>query len=201
MVKISIVEIKLSLLLHLNSIDTNSEIRKLEPTRTVIMGLNRRQTTENFKYRSIPKGDINIILSFHYYSPYAFTHYKTNWTEFNELGIGTNYPGWAIDKTHGTIDDEKKRTTIEKWTKYSLEKEIMLAVDISQKYGLKLFYGEFGCFPSTSDEQRLRWYNDIIEIFNKQNIAWSHWNYKNDFPLVDPSTLKPNKDFISILMK
>lgn len=182
-----------------------AELRKLEPQRTIIMGSNRWQSPDTFKDLRIPEGDTNLILSFHFYSPLAFTHYKTWWSEFKDLGLNTEYPGWSIDTVNNNLTDEKKRATIKNWTSYctkdSLEKELLQAITIADKHHLQLFCGEFGCFPSSAREDRLRWYNDIIDIYKKHNIAWSHWNYKNDFPIVDEKTLQQDKEIVSILMK
>ncbi len=171
------------------------EIRVLEPSRTIIMGSNRWQTVENFKYLRIPQGDTNIILSFHFYSPLAFTHYQSPWSEFKDLGLGTTYPGWAIDTVNNKITDERKVATIAKWTNYctknSLSYQINQAVEIAKTHNLQLYCGEFGCFPTSDLNSRLRWYEDVIDIFKKNDIAWSHWNYKNDFPIVDTVTLTP----------
>ena len=37
-----------------------------------------------------------------------------------------------------------------------------------------------------------RWYEDIMEVFRKNNISCCHWGWKNDFPCVDEKTLEPN---------
>ena len=46
-----------------------------------------------------------------------------------------------------------------------------------------------------------RLYADLMIIFNKHDIAWTHWNYKNDFPVVDSLTLEPIEEIVGIFME
>jgi hypothetical protein len=39
----------------------------------------------------------------------------------------------------------------------------------------------------------------MISIFNKYDIAWAHWNYKNDFPVVSEG-LEPINDLLEIMV-
>ena len=80
-----------------------------------------------------------------------------------------------------------------------IDEEIRQAVEIADKKGLKLYCGEFGAYPTTPLELRIKWYQDMITIFDKYNIAWTHWNYKNDFPIVDEN-LEPIKEILDIMI-
>jgi endoglucanase len=71
---------------------------------------------------------------------------------------------------------------------------------VADRYGLPLYCGEFGCFPSTPPELRNTYYRDLISVFDKLGISWTHWNYKNDFPVVDNRTLEPIDAVISALI-
>lgn len=182
-----------------------SEIRTLEPERTIIMGSNKWQTVGTFKELKVPEGDKNIILSFHYYEPFLLTHYQAPWTNIKDLTVAIFYPGQMVDTTlYASIDEEELRLVKARNSyndRSTLEKDIHQAVEIAQKFGLKLYCGEFGCFPTTDMSMRQAWYEDMIAIFDKHNIAWAHWNYKNDFPVVDSETLEPIKELTSILVK
>ena len=182
-----------------------SEIRKLEPDRTIIMGSNKWQTVGTFKDLQVPENDKNIILSFHYYEPFLLTHYTAPWSRIKDLRIDFKYPGQMIDTTlYKTLDNdnlelvkEYNRTT----GRDTLDNDIYQAVEIAHRYKLPLYCGEFGCYPSTDMSLRQLWYKDMMAVFDKYNIAWAHWNYKNDFPVVDAETLEPITDLTSILVK
>lgn len=182
-----------------------SEIRKLEPERTIIMGSNNWQTVGTFKDLRVPDGDENIILSFHYYEPFLLTHYQAPWTNLEDLTVEINYPGMLVDTTTYTnLDPDELQIVKERngyWDKERIEEDILQAVEVAQEHNLPLFCGEFGCYPTTDMSTRQAWYRDMIAIFDKHDIAWAHWNYKNDFPAVDAETLEPIEELTSILIK
>jgi endoglucanase len=182
-----------------------SEIRIMEPERTVIMGSNNWQTVGTFKDLKVPPNDKNIILSFHYYEPMLVTHYQAGWTDIRDLTPPVHYPGLAVDTAYiEELNDEELRLIRHRnrvSNRETLEKDILQAVEVAGTYKLPLYCGEFGCFPSTPMSVRQFWYADMIAIFDSHHIAWAHWNYKNDFPVVDARTLEPIEDLVSILVK
>jgi len=182
-----------------------SEIRKLEPQRTIVMGSNNWQTVGTFKDLRVPQGDKNIILSFHYYEPFLLTHYQAPWTNIKDVTAQINYPGQMIQKeVFEKLDPDEQELVKDRNTfndRVSLDKDIYQAVKVAEKYGLKLYCGEFGCFPTTDIKLRQVWYENMVAVFDKYDIAWAHWNYKNDFPVVDAETLEPIKELTSILVE
>ncbi|MCM2680475.1 glycoside hydrolase family 5 protein [Echinimonas agarilytica] len=181
-----------------------SEVRQLEPNRTIIMGSNRWQQVETFEALQVPQNDPNIMLSFHYYTPFNLTHYRSPWTANKDYTGPVSYPGQTVSNedlaaqpaelaahltgNNGTFDREV------------MAKHIEQAVRVAQKHGLKLYCGEFGAFPTTDLSMRQEWYRDLMSIFNQYDIAWAHWNYKNDFPLVSEQ-LEPDDSLLDILLE
>ena len=182
-----------------------SEIRILEPERTIVMGSNNWQTVSTFKDLKVPPNDKNIMLSFHYYTPMLVTHYRAGWTDIKDLTVEVRYPGLAVDTSHTDDLSEEELALIGRYNhvnnRQTLEQDILQAVEVAEKYNLPLYCGEFGCFPSTPVSVRQSWYADMIGIFNRHHIAWAHWNYKNDFPVVDAKTLEPIEALVSVMMK
>jgi endoglucanase len=82
--------------------------------------------------------------------------------------------------------------------KKRLEEIMFPAIEAAKKSNLPLYCGEFGVYPTIPDEISYKWYKDVCEIFNENNIAYCHWCYKGDFPVVgEKSTL--NRKLVSIL--
>lgn len=181
-------------------------VRENEPERIIVVGSNLWQQVHTFKDLKVPEGDKNLILSFHYYEPFILTHYRTSWSGILQNYHGpVHYPGHSVTKSdfEGLEPDliARLQASNADWNMEHFEKDMMKAKKVAEAYGLQLFCGEFGAFPSTPIETRMAYYSDIISVFNKLDIAWTHWNYKNDFPVVDAETLEPIDEIVSILMQ
>lgn len=180
-----------------------ADIRLREPNRVVVIGSNRWQIPATFVDLKLPEGDTNIILSFHFYTPSTLTHHLAPWTDTYEYKGPVNYPGWIVDTNNYKGLSEKTVATMRRYAngyfdKDVLEKEMMPAIEVAQKYKLPLFCGEYGIFPSISEDLSLRWYKDVCEIFNKHHIAYCHWAYKGDFPVVGEKSV-PNRNLVNVL--
>ena len=81
----------------------------------------------------------------------------------------------------------------------ALEEIMRPAIEVARQHGLPLYCGEFGAFPTTPVEMRQRLYADLREIFDRNDIAWAHWNYKDDFPLVTKE-LEPISELVDVLV-
>ncbi len=180
-------------------------VRKNEPGRKIVVGSNLWQQVYTFPDLKIPENDTNLILSFHDYEPFLFTHYKTPWNPLYVKYEGeVHYPGYTVDtamyaKLEGELL-EKIKNDNGYFDKAVLEEHIMIAKKVADEFGLPLYCGEFGCFPSTPMDDRIRLYTDLMDIFKRNDIAWTHWNYKNDFPVVDEETLEPITEIVNILI-
>lgn len=180
-----------------------SDIRTREPKRTIVVGSNRWQLTDTFPDLKVPENDKNIILSFHFYTPMALTHHKAPWTPIAEYDGPVNYPGQIVDTAKYAGLSESTVKVMKDYAngyfdKAKLKKIMDPAIKVAKEKKLPLFCGEFGIYPTIPEETKLRWYKDMCEIFNENNIASCHWCYKGDFPVVDSNGV-PNRKLISIL--
>ncbi len=114
-----------------------SELRKLEPERTIIMGSNNWQTVGSFKDLRVPENDKNIILSFHYYEPFIITHYKAPWSSLKDLDVPVYYPGPHIKpEDYDKIDPELAevvKTLNQNFDLNAIDTEIKQAVYVAAK--------------------------------------------------------------------
>ncbi|MBN2010555.1 glycoside hydrolase family 5 protein [candidate division KSB1 bacterium] len=177
-------------------------IRVREPERTIVIGSNRWQIADTFPQLKVPENDSNIILSFHFYTPMPITHHKASWTAIAEYSGPVHYPGQVIEPKDMQGLSEKALAMLE-WsngyfTKDSLEKVMMPAMKVAQEKNLPLFCGEFGVYPTIDDSIRLQYYKDLCDIFKRNNIAYCHWCYKGDFPVVGENST-PQQPLASIL--
>jgi endoglucanase len=181
-------------------------VRVNEPERMIVVGSNKWQQVYNFKDLKIPENDKNLILSFHFYEPFIFTHYTAYWTgALSKYDGDVNYPGMTVDEAvyadyEGELLESMKVQNGD-FNADVFEEKFMLAKKVADEYGLQLYCGEFGCFPSTPMDLRVELYKDYMKVFDKLDIAWTHWNYKNDFPVVDAETLEPIEEIVTALTK
>lgn len=165
-------------------------VRELEPKRTIIIGSNRWQAFDQVKNLRVPEQDKNIIISFHFYNPFPLTHYRASWTEQKENPLKVYYPGYIVKKE----DVEQLTPELQKrwgWLARSyndintLEKQILQALDAATAMGRKLYLGEFGCLRGAGEENRLRWFRDVVSLCDKYGIAYASWDYKGAFGIID----------------
>ena len=170
-------------------------VRKLEPKRTIIIGSNRWQAYDQVKNLLVPEQDKNIIISFHFYNPFPLTHYRASWTEQKENPLKVYYPGYIVKKE----DVEKLTPELQKrwgWLARSyndintLEKQILQALDAATAMGRKLYLGEFGCLRGAGEENRLRWFRDVVSLCEKYGIAYASWDYKGGFGIIDKGQIQ-----------
>jgi endoglucanase len=178
-------------------------LRKREPERVIVIGSNQFQSPETFPVLKIPENDTNLILSFHFYSPFALTHYMASWTNIKEYDGPVTYPGQIINSADlaGYPDSLKLQM---KWangyfTADTLEKMMQLPLEYARKYKLPLYCGEFGCLMTVPREARLNWYTDMITIFDRNNIASANWDYKAEFGIYHLNTMEPDTALIEII--
>ncbi len=180
-----------------------AEIRIKEPNRKIVVGSNRWQIPETFPDLKIPLNDTNIILSFHFYTPLALTHHQAPWTPIAEYTGPVNYPGQIVDTANYKGLSESTIEWMKNFANGYFTKEILAevmspAIKVAKENNLPLYCGEYGVYPTIPEEVKLRWYSDVCDIFNTNNIAYCHWCYKGDFPVVNHKSV-PNRTLVSIL--
>jgi len=187
-------------------------VSALEPERTLLYGPNEWQMIENFPDLYVPE-EKNLLLSFHTYEPLLFTHYKAYWLPIEHYKGNIHYPGVSVaeeDLAACASADEKMLTMIHEKNRYYdihvLEELFSLALAKSKETGYQLYCGEFGCLPSVERTQRLQYFKDITSIFKKHDIAFTCWDYKGDFGIVEWDrgsfkSGKPDEELIAILVE
>ncbi|UCE05500.1 MAG: cellulase family glycosylhydrolase, partial [bacterium] len=180
-----------------------AEIRVKELTRKIVVGSSRWQIPDTFPDLKIPENDHNVILSFHFYTPMALTHHQAPWTAIAEYSGPVNYPGQIVDTLNYKGLSESALAMMRSYANGYFTKEILAekmspAIKVANEYNLHLYCGEFGVYPTIPEDIMLRWYNDVCDIFNTNNISYCHWCYKGDFPVVNEKSV-PNRKLVSVL--
>ncbi|MGB7396011.1 MAG: cellulase family glycosylhydrolase [Pricia sp.] len=168
-----------------------SAIREFEPERTIVIGSNRWQSVKTFDVLKVPENDKNILLSFHFYEPFLLTHYTSSWTHLKEYDGPVHYPGTLL--TEGEFEEvpENQKSLVKQYVGQHFDKKKILEmwqgpIQKAKKLGLPLYCGEFGVMSYAPKEDRLKWYEDVLALLEKNGIGYANWNYRTDnFGLLD----------------
>jgi endoglucanase len=144
------------------------------------------QQAQYFPQLKIPENDKHIILSFHFYSPFAITHYRACWIESCAKYIGPiNYPGNLIpvDYLQSLTEGSTKQLILTDYynDKETLRERMRPAIEYAKKHNLELYCGEWGTINNLPRTPRINWYHDVSQIFQEEHITHAVWSYKSVF--------------------
>ena len=179
-------------------------IREKESTRTFVMGSFHFQILDTLKDLWVPKGDPNLIISFHNYDPSLITHHKAEWTPLAAYKGPIQYPGKPIpdESLLAGLPEETRALLKERNKPFGYEQildRLQIAIDFREKHGLPMYCGEWGCIIYAPREVRLAYYRDWIKAFNELGIAQAIWDYKGHFQIVNNETRVIDRELVEIL--
>ena len=169
-------------------------IRATDTRHTLIVGFhdwNSRQALIDSK----PFDDKNIIYTFHYYDPFAFTHQGATWTSEGMADLHpVPFPGSPSDiKLPESAKGKWVETLVARYGEDSrAEKmfaDLKMAREWSDKNGVPIFLGEFGSFgkyPTMQD--RCRHAAAVYSALGKLKIPNAWWEWDGGFNMFDPGT-------------
>jgi endoglucanase len=181
-------------------------IRSTEPERIIVIGSNKWQSANTFDVLKVP-ADKNIILSYHFYEPFPLTHHQASWTGIKDYSGPIHYPGVLLSREEFdalTPDQQAiaKNWVEKEWNMERMEQMMQKPIQKSKELGLPLYCGEYGVIDRAPEADKIRWYNDMISIFNKNGIASANWNYKSgSFGLVDGRGVKNEEMIREVIRK
>lgn len=166
-------------------------IRKINKDVRIIIGGYFNSSIEGLLALEKP-ADENIVFTFHCYSPLLFTHQGAYWVENMPVDYKIAYPGKVAEyceksrEIFGNNYDNELDYDGDMLDVSFFERMFRIAVDVSEKYNVPLYCGEYGVIDKADPESTLNWFNDIHAALEKFNIARSVWSYKEmDFGLTE----------------
>lgn len=150
-------------------------IRGIDAKTPIIVESNWFDSPAAFKEMR-PMDVTNVIYEFHSYWPMAFTHQG-----IHGYAKGMRYP-----------DDSKE------WNKMGLARELRAALEFREKYGVKLYCGEFSAINWAEGADV--WISDMIALLEEHGIDWTFhafrewpgWSVEHVGP--DIGSMVPSKD-------
>ncbi len=141
-------------------------VRESNPTRNVIIGPVGWNSFRHLDALELPEDDRHLIVTFHYYEPFDFTHQGANWVEeqFSRL---KNVPFGTPEQV---AQIGKDFDTVKAW---------------SEKHGRPILLGEFGAYDKGPMESRVLWTDTVSRAARERGFARAYWQFSSDFLLYD----------------
>ena len=145
-------------------------VRAANPTRAVIIGGEEWSGIDSLATLELPD-DPNIHPTFHYYSPFDFTHQGASWT-------GDAMP--PVGRRYGTEADAQL-----------LQQDVAKLKAYIERTGHTPFMGETGAYDAHIPlAQRIDYHAAVTQAFAPTGIGICMWAYTNTFPFWDQSSGK-----------
>lgn len=168
-------------------------IRTQEPERIVFTPSMGWQDYNYIKYARIAEKDPNVVISFHYYLPMLFSHYKMlAWIGYQG---SIQYPGLVIP-SKADADAYPKYASFHA-TNYNAGRimgEMANAAGDGRNLDRTVHCGEFGCSKNVPNEMRMQWFSDMVAAMEGNNIPWTLWeSLGGGFGFVDEDGMGGNR--------
>ena len=167
-------------------------IRTIDSTHTIIVGPAGWNSYNNLKYMPV-YSDTNLIYTFHFYDPFLFTHQGATWTD-PSMGPLSGVPFPYHADSMPVFPESLKGTWIESsfngyqfdGTMAKVKSLINIAVTFQETRDVPIFCGEFGVYiPNSDPDDRVYWYQEVVNYLEEKNIAWTMWDYTGGFGLFE----------------
>lgn len=174
---------------------TIQEIRKVNPTRKIIVGSTCWNSCHKLKELQL-FDDENVIYTFHFYEPFEFTHQRG---VLQKSPLYYNrampYPGDIERYRDYKRFVEGAKNPYPQYARMDvsvLRNWLQPAFDFAKAHPDKILWcGEFGTIRHCDMASRENWMNDVILLLKEHGISYCVWNYLstpndgNRFSLVD----------------
>ncbi len=143
-----------------------SAIRESNPHRIVIIGPSSWNNVDHLEKLTLPDRDRWLIATFHYYSPFEFTHQGAEWNPASAQWKGRQWTGSPAETA-------------------ALDRDLQKAADWSSKHHRPIFLGEFGAYHVADMESRARWTRAVARGAEQRGMSWAYWEFGAGFGVYD----------------
>ncbi|WP_294073341.1 glycoside hydrolase family 5 protein, partial [Sphingomonas sp.] len=137
-------------------------VRQSNPTRIVVVGPTSWNSSKELPTLQLPD-DRNLLVTFHYYEPFHFTHQGASWA-----GDVKNLHGiiWGSDADRAAVAADFDQVAA--WSRAN-DRPILL--------------GEFGAYEKSGTPEKLRvaYTAAVRGEAERHGFGWSYWQFEGDF--------------------
>lgn len=141
-------------------------IRASNSERTVIAGPVDWNGLWSLQTLELPEDDRNLIVTFHYYSPFEFTHQGAEWAEGSEAWLGTQWTGSPAEEN-------------------AVRGDFQFAAEWGSVHHRPVFLGEFGAYEKADMPSRARWTAFTAREAEALSFSWAYWEFCAGFGVFD----------------
>ena len=162
-------------------VDTLAIVRETNPTRDVVIGPVQWNAYDWLSTLEVP-ADEHIIVTFHYYLPFQFTHQGADWVSGSDTWLGTTWGATEVEKAEITSHFDS-------------------VADWAQRHrSVRILLGEFGAYSEADMASRLRWTEYVTRETERHGFAWSYWEFEAGFGVYDPEAKVWREDLLKALI-
>jgi endoglucanase len=143
-----------------------AKVRAVNPDRWVVLGGGEWGTLNGLLATNPPR-DERAITTFHYYSPFEFTHQGAPWAH-KKVPLG---------QTWGTSADRK-----------AMASDFSKAARWRDRTGMPLLLGEFGVYTKVPDVHRAAWTEQVRQTAETVGFSWCYWDFATSLQAYDTAT-------------
>ncbi|ESQ86429.1 glycoside hydrolase family 5 protein [Asticcacaulis benevestitus] len=165
-------------------VDLIAIIRETNPTRNVIVGPTHWNSRDDLALLKLPAEDKHLIVTFHYYDPFPFTHQGASWAPKNIQDTkGVRWTGKPEEVAAIDADFDK----VQAW---------------AQAANRPIFLGEYGAYDKHGKlEDRAVWTASVTKAAHKRGFATAYWYWDGGFAVYDVDKQKWIKPILEALIQ
>lgn len=151
-----------------------AKVRQSNPTRIVVVGPTHWNSLADLPLLKLP-ADRNLLVTFHYYDPFHFTHQGATWAGPEVKGLHGISWGSDADRAAMRADFDK----VAAWSRAN-HRPILL--------------GEFGAYDKSGTplDLRVAYVKNARKEAESRGFGWAYWQFEGDFVVWD----MPNQRWI-----
>jgi len=156
-------------------------IRATNPTRNIVIGPAEWNDLQALDELTLPANDQHLIVTFHYYRPFQFTHQAAEWVQGSAGWLGTEWTASSAQKQLVQYDFK----LVGQWAKDNQR---------------PVFLGEFGAYSKADMDSRARWTAFVAREAEAQGFSWSYWEFCAGFGVYDLASGQWNELLVQALI-
>jgi endoglucanase len=161
--------------------DATAEIRATHPTRWIVVGPDQFNGIKRLPGLVLPAADRHLLVTVHYYLPFAFTHQGASWVRPSPP-VGQ---AWT-----GSVDERAE-----------IERDFALAAEWAKQNHRPIYVGEFGAYSRADLDSRAKWTQAVRTTSEASGFAWAYWELAAGFGVLDPKTKQWRPQLLEALVE